>query len=231
MSQACSRQRALSVHNTATAINGWVSFNCAANMSGKRSIGSPLRSSRRSMSCSEQETKKYCCASRGGASIPGSSLGYTPWTARERACRRGRRTRQAGGKQQARPVMKVMLVKSTCSWKESVSVVLPHCRELPSTAFIEAVFGAQPSVLHREVGTPRFAFTASAMRRSTSAPPAAFSGRETRTAASVGGGRDDGAALVDLLQGPGRLLRRGRTRDGSGDERRPPRGVPLESRR
>ena len=50
--------------SSATAIDGCVSFICTAQLDAKDSIELPASRWIRIMSCSEQETKKYCWASR-----------------------------------------------------------------------------------------------------------------------------------------------------------------------
>ena len=62
--------------SSAIAIAGWVSFSCTANFSWKEPRGTFCTRRMRSMSCSEQETKKYCCSSRSSLPRSCSSFGY-----------------------------------------------------------------------------------------------------------------------------------------------------------
>lgn len=63
--------------NSGMAIAGWVSLSCTANRSANWRGWAPVRSRRRSMSWSEQVTKKYCCCRRNCLPASGSSLGYS----------------------------------------------------------------------------------------------------------------------------------------------------------
>ena len=47
--------------SSAMTSDGWVSFNCMKTLSGNASQALPSDLKRRTMSCSEQETKKYSC--------------------------------------------------------------------------------------------------------------------------------------------------------------------------
>ena len=49
--------------SSATAMEGWVSFNCTANFSWNR-VTESAGTRRRIMSCRAQQTKKYCCSRR-----------------------------------------------------------------------------------------------------------------------------------------------------------------------
>ena len=81
MSQARSQSMAISSTSrrmsSATAIDGCVSFIWIANFSWNRSGGIFWILQMRSMSCSEQDTKKYCCSSRSSLPRACSSFGYS----------------------------------------------------------------------------------------------------------------------------------------------------------
>ena len=81
MSQAASQSMPFSSTSrrisSATAIAGCVSFSWTANFSWKRSSGIFCPRMMRSMSCSEQETKKYCCSRRSSLPWMASSFGYS----------------------------------------------------------------------------------------------------------------------------------------------------------
>jgi starch phosphorylase len=81
MLQARSQSSAISSTSSrissATAIDGWVSLSCTANFSWKRSGGIFCTRLMRSMSCSEQATKKYCCSRRSSLPLTCSSFGYS----------------------------------------------------------------------------------------------------------------------------------------------------------
>ena len=61
--------------NSATAMDGCVSFNCAAQYEWSSPNDLPRIRSNLIMSWSEQDTKKYCCSSRSSFPASGSSLG------------------------------------------------------------------------------------------------------------------------------------------------------------
>ena len=72
--------------SSATAIDGCVSFSCTANIVRRALQRVALHaSSRRSMSCSEQETKKYCCSERSACRPPARRSDRAPWLSSRRS--------------------------------------------------------------------------------------------------------------------------------------------------
>ncbi len=67
------------------------------------------------------------------------------------------------------PVMKIMLVKSTCFIRDSVIVELPHSRSmLPSATLSKRLSAPTGTYFTASSAMPSSAFTASAMRRQRS---------------------------------------------------------------